>query len=74
MEMTYIVPLTDISWMNIVDHYFDHVHWLGEDRNNKYNTPAEWLWAQYDAVVDMEHRVYIFDNEQKRNWFVMKWL
>lgn len=61
--------------MNIVDYYFDHVHWENEEqRNKKYKVPADWIWDQYGAVVDMNRRVYIFSSEEKRNWFVMKWL
>jgi hypothetical protein len=74
MEMTYTAPLDDLNWMGIVDYYFDHVHWVGEDRNTKYDSPADWVWDQYGAAVDMQRRVYIFGDEQKRNWFVMKWL
>lgn len=74
MEMIYTIPFTDYSWTAIVDHYFDHVHWQGDSRNKEFNTPADWVWDQYGARVDMINRVYIFDNEQRRNWFVMKWL
>lgn len=74
MEMTYTVPLTDLNWMNIVDHYFDRVHWIGEERNKKYDNPVNWVWDEYGCAVDMSRRVYIFDSEQKRNWFAMKWL
>jgi hypothetical protein len=73
MEMIYTLPLTQTSWMDIVDHYFDHVHWIGDDRNEQYNTPADWLWNTYGAVADMERRVYIFNNEKDRNWFQLKW-
>jgi hypothetical protein len=74
MEMIYTAPLTDINWMNIVDHYFDNVHWLGEERNKKFSTPTEWVLSQYGCAVDTSQRVYIFNDEQSRNWFVMKWL
>ena len=72
--MIYTAPFTDNSWMNIVDHYFDHVHWIGELRNKQFNNPVDWIQKEYNAVVDMKHRVYIFSEEQKRNWFVMRWL
>lgn len=72
--MIYTAPFTDASWINIVDHYFDHVHWIGEDRNKQYENPVDWIQKKYSVVVDMDRRVYIFDDEQKRNWFVMKWL
>lgn len=72
--MIYTAPFTDASWINIVDHYFDRVHWIGEDRNKQYENPVDWIQKKYSVVVDMGRRVYIFDDEQKRNWFVMKWL
>ena len=72
--MIYTAPFTDASWINIVDHYFDCVHWIGEDRNKQYENPVDWIQKEYSVVVDMNRRVYIFDDEQKRNWFVMKWL
>lgn len=74
VEMIYTVPLTDINWMNIVDHYFDSVHWIGEERNNQFETPSDWIWQEYGAKVDMTTRQYFFYDEQKRNWFTLRWI
>ena len=74
MEMIYTAPLTDRDWMTIVDHYFDSVHWQGSERNRQYDTPADWIWQQYGAKADMTSRQYVFYDEQRRNWFTLKWL
>lgn len=74
MEMIYTAPFTDASWMNIVDHYFDHVHWIGEERNPKYQSPNNWLWNEFNCLVDTSNRKYVFADEKQRNWFVLRWL
>ncbi len=72
--MIHTAPFTDASWMRIVDHYFDNVHWIGEERNPKYQSPNDWVWNEFDCLVDTGNREYVFADEKQRNWFVMRWL
>lgn len=72
--MIYTAPLTDGNWMQIVDHYFDCVHWQDDERNHQYETPADWIWQEYGCKIDMATRQYFFYDEQQRNWFALRWL
>lgn len=71
--MVVALPFNDVSWMNIIDYYFDNVHWNGEERS-KYNSPADWVWDKYKCAVDLEHRKFIFNSQESANWFVLTWL
>lgn len=56
-------------WEKVVDYYYDHVHWeSGSPKSIK-----TWVKDQYSGQVDMENRCIKFDDEAKKNWFVLRW-
>jgi hypothetical protein len=68
----YSIPFTDDVWMDIVDHYFDNIHWEQCDR--VYNKPSDWVLDVYEATVNLETRLIEFKSQSKCNWFVLRWL
>jgi hypothetical protein len=70
-ELAVSIPFDDVVWMNIVDHYFDNVHW--NQSTTKYNKPADWVLDKYGADIDLNQRQIHFDSSEKCSWFVLTW-
>ena len=70
--MAVTVPFNDLVWMDIVDYYFDNVHWVDEERS-KYNKPSDWLEDKFGAIVKLDERVIEFNNTANRDWFILRW-
>lgn len=65
------IPFDDLVWMNIVDYYFDHVHW--NQSTTKYNKPSDWVLDKYGANIDLNRRQIHFDTREQCSWFVLTW-
>jgi hypothetical protein len=70
-ELAVSIPFDDVIWMNIVDHYFDNIHW--NQPTKKYNKPADWVLDKYGADIDLNQRQIHFDSREKCSWFVLTW-
>lgn len=70
-ELAVTIPFDNMVWMDIVDYYFDHVHW--DQPIKKYHKPSDWLLDQYGADVDLGQRQIVFASSQRANWFVLTW-
>ena len=62
------VPL-DSVWNKLIDHYYDHVHYANPEMGSIQN----WVNKVYGGQVSMASRKIHFSNENKRNWFLLKW-
>jgi hypothetical protein len=69
--MSNSLTLTDSVWHQVIEYYFDNIHWEQEDKNGN---PTKWVKQKYGAHVDMDKRIILFESEQKRNWFAMRWM
>lgn len=67
-----VIDFNELMWADIVDYYFDNVHWQGEERS-KYNKPTDWLEDKYGAIVKLDDRVIVFNNTADRDWFILRW-
>jgi len=62
-------------WAQIVDHYFDHIHWEQSDNvPTPLKHPTQWIAMEYGATVDMAARQIYFETEKQRTWFAMRWM
>lgn len=55
-------------WHNIIDHYYEHVHFESEHKNI-----YDWLEVEYGAVSSTGQQTFDFDSEKKAAWFALKW-
>lgn len=69
--MVISIPFEELMWMNIVDYYFDNIHWGHSER--KYNKPADWVLDQFGANVNLDTRTIDFESEQALTWFMLRW-
>lgn len=70
-ELAVSIPFDELVWMDIVDHYFDHVHW--DQPTKKYNKPSDWVLDKYGANIDLNQRQIHFDSREQCSWFVLTW-
>lgn len=58
----------DEYWEQLVDYYYDHVHW------NEPGPPSiyEWLERDYCASTNLNAKYIHFDDEARKAWFVMR--
>ena len=54
-------------WNNIIDHYFDKVHYESEHKNI-----YDWLEADYGAVSNTANTTIEFAEEKKATWFALR--
>jgi hypothetical protein len=66
------IPFDNAVWLDIVDYYFDNIHWEGEDRS-KYNKPADWIKDKFGGQVNLDTRTIDFESSKDCSWFVMRW-
>lgn len=57
-------------WDNVVDHYYDNVHWSDGGPRNIY----DWLKQEYDITSDTGSQVLKCADEKKGMLFALKWL
>ncbi len=69
--MAVSIPFEDNMWIDIVDYYFDNIHW-GQEQT-KYKKPADWVLDQYGANVNLDTRTFDFESSKDLTWFLMKW-
>ena len=55
-------------WNNIIDHYFDKVHYESEHKNI-----YDWLENDYGAVSNTADPTIEFKDEKKATWFILRW-
>jgi hypothetical protein len=55
-------------WNNIIEHYFDKVHYESQHKNI-----YDWLEADYGAVSDTAKTTIEFAEEKKATWFALRW-
>ena len=69
--MSYPISL-DPYWVKIIDYYYDHIYW---EKNAPYPAPsiAEWLFKEYSATLIYDDRLFHFETEAKKTWFILRW-
>jgi hypothetical protein len=55
-------------WNNIIDYYYDAVHFESEHKNI-----YGWLEAEYGAVSETAMTTIEFKDEKKATWFALRW-
>lgn len=60
----------DSVWTKLIDYYYDHVHF----EQPEMGSIQQWVNKEYGGQVSMHSRKIYFSNQNKRNWFVLKWL
>jgi hypothetical protein len=58
----------DPYWNNIVDYYYDEVHFEGSNLN-----VYDWLEDAYGAVSNTSKRTFEFNSDKKATWFALRW-
>jgi replicative DNA helicase len=54
-------------WNNIIEHYFDKVHYESQHKNI-----YDWLEADYGAVSDTANTTIEFAEAKKATWFALR--
>jgi hypothetical protein len=55
-------------WHNIIEHYYDKVHYESVHKNI-----YDWLEYEYDAVSETANPNIEFEDEKKATWFALRW-
>lgn len=55
-------------WHNIIEHYYDTVHFESIHKNI-----YDWLEAEHGAVSTTGKTTIEFDDDKKATWFLMKY-
>ena len=56
-------------WENLVEYYYDHVHWDETPTISIY----EWLERDYKASTNLNAKYIHFDDPARLQWFIMRW-
>jgi hypothetical protein len=55
-------------WNNIIDYYYDVVHF-----ENIHKNIYDWLEDEYGAVSNTANTTIEFKDEKKATWFALRW-
>ena len=55
-------------WNNIIEHYYDTVHFESVHKNI-----YDWLEAEYGAASNTATPTIEFKNDKEATWFALRW-
>lgn len=58
------------TWHKICDYYYDNIHWAIETKCMGIET---WLKKEHGAVFNAAISEFIFDDDKKKSWFILRW-
>ena len=56
-------------WHDIVDYYYDNIHWNEDPAPSIY----EWLERDFKAYTSLHSTVITFRDPARYQWFIMRW-
>jgi len=70
--MNMITVSKDRYWSNLVDHYYDNIHWAKSNIKPEMSL-RDWLHFEYSALETVDGHSLTFLDPKKYTYFMLRW-